>query len=121
MHLMMIIMALPLLGIVFFFLFPFPESLIYYLSALAFSAFFYFLMFKVMRKPPVMGREAMVGSTAEVLSWENGSGTVSFHGEIWKARTKDHSNLTRGTKVKITGLKGLILMVSPFHSSVGED
>lgn len=116
MPLMMIIMALPLLGIIFFFVIPFPESLFYYLLVFAVSAFFYGLMFKVMKKPPVMGREAMIGSTAEVLTWENGSGTVSFRGEIWKARTENQSKLNRGMKVKIVGLKGLILVVSPVLS-----
>ncbi len=113
MHLMMIIMALPLIGIVLFFLFPFPESLFYYLLVFAFSAFFYWLMFRVMKKPPVMGREAMIGLTAEVLTWENGAGTVSIRGEIWNARTEAQEKLSRGMKVKIIGLEGLVLFVSP--------
>jgi membrane-bound ClpP family serine protease len=114
MHLLIIIMLLPVAGIVFFFLLPFREALICYLAILAFSAFFYRLMFRSMKKtPPLTGEEAMIGATAEVLTWQDDSGTVFFRGATWEARSESGSQMKARTKVKIMAVEGLILVVSP--------
>jgi membrane-bound ClpP family serine protease len=116
MHVMIIIiMLLPIVSIIFFLL-PFREALICYVATLAFSAFFYRLMFRGMKKtPPVTGEEAMIRSTAEVLSWQDDSGTVFFSGATWEARSESREQIKRRAKVKITAIEGLTLVVSPLH------
>jgi membrane-bound ClpP family serine protease len=114
MHLMIIIMLLPIAGIIFFFLLPFREALICYVATLAFSAFFYRLMFRSMKKTrPVTGEEAMIGGIVEVLTWQDDSGTVFYQGATWEARSESRSQIKPGAKVKITAVEGLTVVVSP--------
>jgi membrane-bound serine protease (ClpP class) len=65
------------------------------------------------RTPPVTGPSGMVGELAQVLTpIEPGRpGSVRAHGEIWSATSEDPIDV--GRKVRITGMSGLVLRVSP--------
>ena len=66
-----------------------------------------------MHVKPATGREAMIGAAAEVLTWQVDSGTVSFRGAIWEARSRDQTRMDPGAKVKILEVDGLTLVVGP--------
>jgi membrane-bound serine protease (ClpP class) len=57
------------------------------------------------------GRDEMLGAMGRVQDWQGGRGHVFVHGERWNARGPDR--LPAGTTVRITGLDGLTLVVTP--------
>ena len=63
------------------------------------------------RRPPVAGREQMVGSEGPVLAWHGHEGRVRVHGEIWRARSQ--ARLRAGQQVRVIGIDGLTLDVEP--------
>jgi membrane-bound serine protease (ClpP class) len=62
-------------------------------------------------RPVVSGREQMVGSLAEAVTAFDTTGTVRVHGEMWGARTT--APVRAGQRVRVTGIEGLTLQVSP--------
>ncbi len=113
MLLMAIIMALPVLGIAFFFLWPLRIALPAYLAALTLSAFYHRLMMKAIREPVKTGRRGMVGLQAEVLDWQGDTGQVRCRGEVWQAIGPYGQTLQRGQKVEVVGVEGIALVVRP--------
>ena len=64
------------------------------------------------RRPVRTGPEQLVGSVGEVIDWRDGEGHVWVMGERWNARGPAHG-VTAGTRVRVTGHDGLVLMVAP--------
>ena len=70
------------------------------------------------RKKPVTGPAALEGRTAEVIEWRQGEGIVLVNGERWKATGA--RSLTRGSRVVIQRVEGLVLhLAPPDHSGEG--
>jgi len=79
-----------------------------------FSVLFLFIVTKAVlihRKPPKTGMEGLVGEMGEVIERisPKKTGRIFVHGEIWNARS--NQNIKRGEKVKVIGVKGLMLEV----------
>jgi membrane protein implicated in regulation of membrane protease activity len=110
---MALIMGLPLLGVVLFFVFPWREALLPYLILVAVSVFFDWLMMRAMRLPVRSGREEMIGSIAVVLDWKEDSGRVRWKGEIWQAQAQGGRSFSKGDRVVIESLSQLTLTVKP--------
>jgi len=55
------------------------------------------------------GKEALIGSAAEVIEPCDPRGRVRFRGEIWHAECR--SGAARGDRVRITEIQGLTLRV----------
>ena len=55
------------------------------------------------------GSEQMIGAEAEVVEWDEGSGKIRVHGEIWLARSA--GKLEPGRMVKVIAREGLTLVV----------
>lgn len=65
---------------------------------------------KAQRLKPVTGVQGLTGAIGESLSPLNPRGTVRVHGEVWNAESiSDTINI--GDPVRVTGLKGLTLLV----------
>ena len=77
-------------------------------SALVLIGLLGFIM-RARRQPVVTGREELIGLEGEVVSWEDGSGRVHVHGEIWAARSA--VPLAKGDKVLVSDRDGLTLIV----------
>jgi membrane-bound serine protease (ClpP class) len=67
------------------------------------------LVIRSRRNTVVTGREELIGLEGEVISWDVRVGKVRVHGEVWTARAA--KNLHSGAQIKITGRKGLTLIV----------
>jgi len=83
-------------------------------AALLSVAFFMFVIgmfLRARRKPIVAGHEALVGAEGEAVAWDDGEGRVRVQGEIWRARAK--SPLQTGSRVKVVGRDGLVLIIEP--------
>jgi membrane-bound serine protease (ClpP class) len=80
------------------------------------SALFIFLVvgmaLKTRSRPVVSGREELIGGTGEVLEdFDGKKGWAQVHGETWRIRSKQP--LSRGHRVRVVRLDGLILDVKP--------
>jgi membrane-bound serine protease (ClpP class) len=63
------------------------------------------------RRPVVTGSEALIGAEGETVAWQTNDGRVRVKGEIWLARS--NAPLAAGSRVKIVGRDGLVLVVQP--------
>ena len=68
------------------------------------------------RRPPVSGREEMLGILAEAVEPFQTEGQVHVHGELWTARTSQP--VEKGESVRVRALDGLTLIVEPLEESV---
>jgi membrane-bound serine protease (ClpP class) len=69
---------------------------------------------KARKRAVVSGAEALVGSTGQVVSWKDGSGTIRVHGEIWSARGQEI--VAPPEMVRVVSRQGLVLDVTPANS-----
>ncbi|HEV2173280.1 MAG TPA: nodulation protein NfeD [Nitrospira sp.] len=67
---------------------------------------------KAMRKPPVTGREEMVGLVGIAKTALAPQGQLAVHGELWEAVSEQP--LRPGDEAEVTGVEGLRLRVKPF-------
>ncbi len=82
--------------------------------ALASALFLFFVVgmaLRARRRPVTTGREEMLGAVGEVLEDFEHTGWAHIHGETWQV--KSPVPLNRGTRVRVTGMDGLILHVEP--------
>lgn len=79
------------------------------------SAAFFILVIgmaiKARRRKVVSGSEEMIGAIGEVIDDFQKNGSVFVHSESWEAQTD--TPLKKGEKVRVTGRKGLLLLVTP--------
>ncbi len=109
---MVITMALPVLGLLFFFFLTFWTALPIYLCCLLFSGLMYYGMFSVMegRRKAQTGFEKFMGEEAVVVEDLHPEGKVEIDDEIWKATSKG-KRFQKGEKVRVRGVEGLVLIV----------
>ncbi len=83
--------------------------------AFASALFIFFVVgmaLKARNRPVVSGREEMIGDIGEVLEdFDGENGRARVHGESWRIKSKHP--LSRGQKVRVVRLDGLILDVEP--------
>lgn len=87
---------------------------------LAFAAITVFLLqlvIRATRQQVTTGTEEMLGSTGTALTDLTPEGQVSVHGEYWRARAP--SRVAAGTRVRVTALDGLTLIVAPDAEGTG--
>ncbi|WP_126464000.1 NfeD family protein [Sulfuritortus calidifontis] len=82
--------------------------------ALASALFLFFVVsmaLRARRRPVATGREEMLGALGEVLEDFEHTGWAHIHGETWQVKSR--VPLNRGTRVRVTGMDGLVLEVAP--------
>ncbi len=84
------------------------------------TAFFFLVVIglglRAQRAKPATGVEGAIGQIAITQSRLDPDGTVTFHGELWNARTTS-SPIPADHRVQITAVDGLTLFVEPERSS----
>jgi membrane-bound serine protease (ClpP class) len=90
---------------------PWPMIATASLASALFLVFVIGLALKARRTPIVSGREELIGAVGEVLEDTPGEGMARIHGELWSVRCAQP--LIHGQKVRVTGIDGLVLQVSP--------
>jgi membrane-bound serine protease (ClpP class) len=66
---------------------------------------------KARGRPVVTGREELVGAGGEVIEAAGGESWARVRGETWRVRSSER--LEPGSRVRVTGIDGLILDVKP--------
>jgi membrane-bound serine protease (ClpP class) len=67
----------------------------------------------VRRRPVAVGLHTIAGAVGEV----RGSGLVFVNGELWQARPANGERLVPGERVRVDGIEGLVLRVTPLGSA----
>jgi len=106
-----LLLFLPLLALILFYLLPWPVALPFYALILVGSIIAYWKALQAQRQPPVMGRRAMIGDRAVVVKAAKGGLEVEYKGEIWNAVSPQPLQL--GHEVIIENVEGLTLRVAP--------
>ena len=83
------------------------------LTSFAFFILVLGMLLKIRRKPVVSGKEELIGTIGEAMEDFNETGRVRVHSETWRAQTD--CPLFRNDKVRITGITGLLLSVTPYQ------
>ena len=113
MHPYIILLLLPLIGIVVFWLFPLPQAILVYIVILAVSGLLYWVIARAMKRRLKYGLEGLVGAEARVVSklgpHDEAQYMVRVRGELWSANSRD--DLKLGEMVKILSVDGLTLLV----------
>lgn len=93
--------------------FSLPWSLIAVVASL--SAIFLFaivgMAVRAQRRPVVTGQEAMLGSVGYLLEDAQPEGFAFIRGEHWRVRVRGTEPLRKGQKVRVIGMRGLMLDV----------
>lgn len=105
-----IILLMPLLTLPIFWLVPLDIALPVYLVIVALSAWFYYFVVVVMRKPVATGIEHLLQSQGEVIDVHDGYLHVRVDSEIWQAESSEH--LQPGDRVSVTGFDHMHLKVT---------
>jgi membrane protein implicated in regulation of membrane protease activity len=118
-----LIIMLPIVGIIVFFLLRPDVAVPVYLVILLASGLVYWSLARAMWRRPKTGREGLMGATARVVSrLQPGTSAqylVRTQGELWGADSSD--TLKAGELVTVTDIDGLKLRVQRITSSHGAD
>jgi len=107
-HLLLLVV---LLGWILFLFLSWQIALPLYVIGVVISLAVYWKIILSQRRRPVIGRRAMIGDRAVVVSLKEGEVEVEYQGEIWRAVSSQP--LRAGQKVVIEGVEGLTLRVKP--------
>ena len=77
----------------------------------------YWKIIQAQRRRPLIGKRAMVGDPATVVSLEGNDVEVDYEGEIWRAVSSQA--LHQGQQVIIESVEGLTLRVVPLKPGDG--
>lgn len=105
-----VLLALPILALPVFWLFPLGIAAPLYGVAFALSAAIYVAAIRSMHNPVVTGKEALIHVTGVVENIVDGVPSVLIRGEHWAARSEDRE-LRPGDRVEVVGIDGLTLRV----------
>jgi len=118
-----LIIVLPIVGVIVFWLFAPGVAVPIYLIILLVSGMLYWSVARAMRRRPKTGQEGLIGATATVVSRSqpgaNAQYTVRTQGELWSANSSD--TLKAGELVTIAGIDRLTLLVQRIASSQEAD
>lgn len=77
----------------------------------AFFAFVIGFGIKAQTRKPTTGIEGIVGEIGVTITDLQPSGQISIHGELWNAESSDGSPIVKGSKVEVTHVSNLKLIV----------
>ena len=114
-----LIIMLPILGIIVFFVLRPSVAIPVYLVILLASGLTYWSLARAMRRRPRTGREGLIGASGRVVSRVKPGGNAQYlvrtQGELWGADSPDA--LEPGELITVTGIDGLKLRVQRATSS----
>lgn len=97
---------LPVVALPAFWFLPLTVAVPVYGTASALAGVVYYFAWKTGRRPVAIGRERLIGMTAQVLETDPAV-RVELEGEAWRATSPDA--LAKGDPVRVEGIDGLTL------------
>jgi membrane-bound serine protease (ClpP class) len=77
----------------------------------AFFAFAISMGIKAQSRKPTTGSEGIIGEVGETITDLHPGGRIRIHGELWSAESFDGSFIDKGTRVEVTRISNLKLIV----------
>ncbi|MFN7085224.1 MAG: NfeD family protein [Burkholderiales bacterium] len=105
-----LLLALPLLALPMFWIFPLSVALPAYGMVTGLSAVIYWYAIQAMNQPIQNGLEGMVGEIGKVIENRKGDLLIQIHNELWHA-VSPGVPLRAGDEVEVVGEEHLILRV----------
>lgn len=105
-----LLLALPLVALPVFWLFPLTAAIPVYAVVVAISATVYWYAVRAMKQPLQNGLRGMIGDVGRVVEITDGGMRIQLHGEYWRASSRD-ATLREGDRVEIIGAKTEMLAV----------
>jgi membrane protein implicated in regulation of membrane protease activity len=112
-----LILALPFLGLMVFWLWPLSVAAPVYAAIFLLSLLMYYLILQAMRRPVVTGAEEILQEIGRVIEVKKKKARIRVHSEIWNAVSTDR--LRAGDQVEIMGVDGLVLRVRRLSAGRG--
>jgi membrane protein implicated in regulation of membrane protease activity len=112
-------LILPLLGLVLFKFLRWQVALPLYVVILSGSLGLFWKVMQAQRRRPIIGKRAMIGDQAVVVSVKGDEVWVDYQGETWRGVSP--KPLHQGQKVIIEGVERLTLRIAPLPSSSVDD
>ena len=81
------------------------------LILLAVMSVFYVIIWRLLKRKPITGKEEMIGLEGKVISPLTQDGIIQVRGELWKATSIDASGIAKEEKVVVVSVEGLKLVV----------
>lgn len=106
-----LVFLMPVLGLVLFWIFPWPLASVLYLVLLGVSWLLYVASYRALRLPVTTGLEGMMGARGRVVGDIRSRGTVRIFNELWTAEADE--SIRADTPVRVIEVKGLVLRVVP--------
>lgn len=104
-----VVLSMPVIGLIFFWIFPLPVALALYLIVLAVSLVIYKAIIDAMKIPVQTGSEGLIGKKGNFIGRNAQGKVIQVHGELWNAESSER--FEPGDEVRITGVDGLMLRV----------
>jgi membrane protein implicated in regulation of membrane protease activity len=108
-----LILLLPIIGIIVFWLMPLNIAIPSYLAILLVSGLMYWAILRAIRKVPTTGANSLVGMEARVMSRlgpkDEAQYLVEADGEMWSANSSD--TMEPGETATIIAVEGIKLIV----------
>ena len=105
-----LILLLPIIGLVVFWVLPLSIALPAYLVLLGISGIIYYLAIRSTHRPTTTGKDGLIGKSVLVTEISAREMHVRVDGEIWRATSNDL--LRSGENAVIVGIDGLTLKVA---------
>ncbi len=106
-----LILAVPILALPIFWLVPPSQAIPIYLGVIGVTGLLLWPAMNALRRPPVTGREGMVGARGEALTDLRPEGLIRCQGEVWSATSADP--VAAGKQVRVIGVNRLRAQVVP--------
>jgi len=105
-----LLLALPLLALPLFWIFPLALALPAYGAVAGLSAVIYWYAIQAMNRPIRNGTEGMIGEIGEVIAASGEGCIVQIHNELWHAVSPE-APLFAGDCLEVVGVERLTLQV----------
>ncbi len=113
-----LLVLLPILAVGTFFIMPWPYALVVCVVLVVGSVLLHRKAMEPQHNTPVIGKRAMIGSRAVVVSVQGTEAEVDYQGEMWRATSA--KPLRQGQQVVIEDIVGLVLKVAPDDERTGQ-
>lgn len=109
-----VVLSLPVIGLILFWIFPLPVALPLYLMILTVSLLMYKAIMDAMKIPVKTGSEGLIGKKGSFVGSNLQGNFVQIHGELWNAESTEQ--FEAGDEVRVISVNGLHLKVESYRN-----
>lgn len=104
-----LVLFLPAFALPVFWLLPWPMATAIYLVVLVLSAWFYYVVIRIMHRPSPIGVHTLLNPRGTLIQANGSCGLARIGRELWKVESSD--SLQANEDIKVTGRHGFVLEV----------